>query len=316
MNIGCRRFRNVIATLGLLVLVGLSGCNLAADRANSRGRQFFESGQYAQAINEFQTALSRNPSNSNALYNMGSTLFAMGKQQKNRQWLDQAEQLFRQSIASEHQNPAAHRSLAALLIETGRGKSAFELMDAWKQQSPASPDPSIELARLYQEYGDNRRAVDLLTDALRIDTNNVRALKAMGYVRELQGEKSLALQNYLRVLQTDNQQNDVIERVAWLQNALQGGTNVAQVPGLSIQTPTPVNTGAASPNTNQAPVRYGQIPTPTQPDNSYIATPTLGAPGGLVAVNRTQVNPNLQAPIGQQTPGPARYGAIDPYLAR
>ena len=329
MNIRRNLCHAVLVLSSLFVLVAASGCNVAADRANTKGRQFFDSGQYAQAINEFQTALNRNPGNSNALYNMGSTLYAMGKQQQNRQWLEQAEQMFRQSIATQTQNPDAHRSLAALLIENGRGNSAFELINNWMQQNPGSPDPPIELARLYQEHGDNRRAVDLLTDALRIDTDNIRALKAMGFVRELQGEKSLALRNYLRVLQNDNQQTDVIERVAWLQNSLQSAlpTNVAQVPGLAIQTPTPLtaplNNGVSAPNSYQSPVRLGQAPTPVaqsivaQPNSSYSATPTFGSPT-MVAVNRTQAIPNLvpNSSNGQNNAGPARYGAIDPYLNR
>ena len=197
-----------------------TGCNLGQQYNNVSGRQAYDLGQYPTAINEFQKALIKNPNNPDALYNLGASLYAQGKQAKNTQLLGQAEQLYRQSIATNDQHVDAHRGLAALLIETGREKYAFDLVNQWKDRYPGSTEPVVELARLYQEYGDNRRATDLLADALRIDSNNVRALKAMGHVREVQGQTHLALDNYLRVLQINNQETAVAQRVASLQTQL------------------------------------------------------------------------------------------------
>jgi len=125
-----------------------------------------------------------------------------------------------------------------LLIETGREKYAFDLLNQWKARYPGSTEPVVELARLYQEYGDNRRATDLLADALKIDSNSIRALKAMGHVREVQGQTHLALDNYLRVLQIDNQDVAVAQRVASLQTQLarlpaNGNVNSSQTSGPS-----------------------------------------------------------------------------------
>lgn len=232
----------LLATTLALLLTSQTGCNLGTQHNNVSGRQAFETGQYAQAINEFQKALTRNPNNADALYNLGASLTAQGKQNNNSQLLGQAEQLYRQAIAANDQHIDAHRGLAALLIETNREKFAFDLINQWKARYPASTEPIVELARLYQEYGDNRRATDLLADALKIDSNNVRALKAMGHVREVQGQAHLALDNYLRVLQLDNQQASVAQRVASLQSQL------AQLPA---------SNGAGSSATN--PSRYGSI---------------------------------------------------------
>lgn len=197
-----------------------TGCNLGQQYNNVSGRQAYDLAQYPTAINEFQKALIKNPNNPDTLYNLGASLYAQGKQAKNTQFLGQAEQLYRQSIAVNDQHVDAHRGLAALLIETGREKYAFDLINQWKDRYPGSTEPIIELARLYQEYGDNRRAIDLLADALRIDSNSVRALKAMGHVREVQGQTHLALDNYLRVLQINNQEAAVAQRVASLQTQL------------------------------------------------------------------------------------------------
>lgn len=224
-------------------LIGLTGCNLGVKQNNVAGRQAFESGQYAAAINDFQQALQLNPRDADAYYNLAASHYAVGKQSQNQQWLKQSENLYRQAIALNDQHTDAHRGLAALLIETNQEQYAFDLINTWKNRYPTSPEPTIELARLYQEYGDNRRATDLLADALRLDGQNVRALKAMGHIREVQGQTHLALDNYLRVLQLDNRQTDVAQRVATLQ------TQLAQLP--------------VDPNSaNQAPLqqpRYGSV---------------------------------------------------------
>ncbi len=182
-----------------------------------------------------------NPKSSDALYNLGASYYSLAKQSNNQQYRSQAEQLYRQAISYNDQHVDAHRGLAALLIESNQEKYAFDLINTWKNRYPASTEPVVELARLYQEYGDNRRATDLLADALKLDANNVRTLKAMGHVREIQGQTHLALDNYLRVLQIDGQQNDVVAKVASLQ------TQLAQLP-----VPNGFNSQPAA-----APSRYG-----------------------------------------------------------
>lgn len=212
------------------VMLGLvAGCNLAAQRQNRIGRQSFETGQVAQAINRFQRALNLNPNNSDAYYNLGSTYYQLGKQSQNQQWVTQAEQLYRQSIALNDQHVDAHRSLAALLVETNREQFAFDLVDDWRKRYPQSAEPLIEIARLYQEYGDNRRATDFLSDAVRLESQNVRALAALGHVREAQGQLNLALENYNRALQVDRTQVEVAQR------AQQIATRLAQQPTNQLQ---------------------------------------------------------------------------------
>ena len=220
------------ACVALIVglLSGATGCNVGSQNAQVSGRQAFDVGNYSQAINQFQQAVNRNPRDADALYNLAASYVQVGKQQKNSQFLSNAEQLYRQSIANNPQHVAAHRGLSALLIETGREQYAFDLLKEWQTRSPQSAEPLIELARLYQEYGDNRHATDMLADAIKVDNNNIRALKAMGRVRELQGQSSLALDNYYRVLQLDGQQTDVAARVNDLRSRLAQNPNDASTP--------------------------------------------------------------------------------------
>ena len=239
-----------------LAIMFLVGCNLGAQKNNFNGKQAYDLGQYSVAINNFQKALQSNPQNADAYYNLGASYYALAKQNNNTQWISQAEQLYRQAISLNDQHVDAHRGLAGLLIETNREKYAFDLVNEWQKRYPGSTEPIVELARLYQEYGDNRRSIDLLSDALKLAPNNVRALKAMGHVREVQGQSHLALDNYLRVLQLDKQQPDVLSRVASLQSRLAalpvpGNSsmpgNSFNVPGSNHQTLNPSRYGAAAP---------------------------------------------------------------------
>ena len=239
--------RRIINTVYLsligVALICQSGCKIQADRFNSVGRLAFERGQYAVAINEFQQALKSNPNSSDAYYNLAASYGALGKQARNKQWLGQAEQLYRQSISLNDQHVDAHRGLAALLIETGQEQYAFDLINQWKNRYPTSNAPLVELARLYQEYGDTSRATDILADSLRLNPSDVRSLVAMGHLREKTGQNHLAIDNYLRALQVDGSQQNLVQHVAALQS------RVAALP-------TPA--GSQTPNSNPA-VRYGAV---------------------------------------------------------
>jgi len=210
----------LICVSALFCIVLSMGCNATTQRQNMLGKAAFDRGDHSQAINAFQQALNRDPKNADAYYNLAACYYQLGVGKQNKQFIDQAEQLYRQAIANNDKHIDAHRGLSAMLIETGREKFAFDLLEGWRQRYPQSAEPLVEIARLYQEYGDNRRATDLLADALRNDSRNVRALKAMGHVREVQGENQLALENYLRAMQVNGADQDTVARVAYLQSQL------------------------------------------------------------------------------------------------
>jgi Tfp pilus assembly protein PilF len=201
--------------------LGLMGCNAAARLQNIRGRQAFEIGQYNEALQRFQIALARKPNDPNALYNLASTYHAAAKSSRNWPLLTYAEQYYRQAIASDARYPDAHRGLAVLLAETGRTDAAFDLVRTWQQRNPQSAEPLIELARLYQEFGDRNQAAQLLSDALLRDGQNPRALTALATIREMEGQYQLALQNYYRAYLANAQQPGIAAKIAQLQNQLQ-----------------------------------------------------------------------------------------------
>ncbi len=205
----------IVAGLGVHV-----GCNVAATGHNVHGRRLYEQGQFATAIDSFKKAVQANPKNADAYYNMAATYHFLGQQQNNLQWLQQSEQLYNQAIALDNNHIPSHRGLAVRMMEAGRSNDAFTLLRNWQARFPYSEEPLIELARLTKETGDRARSMQYLVDALALNSQNPRALKAMGQLREEAGQYQLALENYVRSYQANNLQADVAQKIAGLQGRL------------------------------------------------------------------------------------------------
>lgn len=223
----------------LPVACAAAGCQMAASGYNVAGVRSVEEGQPVVAVNKFQQALSHDPQNADAYYNLAATYHQMGKQANDTNMLHQAEALYNQCLDLAPNHTECHRGLAVLLVDTQRSDKAFTLMERWGQRSPQMADPRIELARLYQEFGDKQNATNQLNQALALDANNPRAWAALGNLREQSGDLGQALANYQRSYQLNTMDAGVGTRIATLQRqgirsevpmAPSSGTQFAQGP--------------------------------------------------------------------------------------
>lgn len=213
----------------LLAALLLTGCRSSTTTRNMSGVRNFQVGQYQNALQDFQRALFHDPDNPNAYYNLAATYYELGKRNGDASLLQQAEGHYHQCLDLSPNHVECHRGLAALLVDTGRPDSAFTLLNRWVMRSPQLPDARIEAARLYEEFGDNKTATRYLTDALHLDTKNVRAWTALGRIREQDGQLAQALSNYQQAYQINQFQPGVVERIAALQRHLStsAGTQLA-----------------------------------------------------------------------------------------
>lgn len=222
--------------IGSLLMV-LSGCQMAADTQNLQGVRLFQQGQYQPAMQQFQAALRTDPKNADATYNMAATLHRMGVQNQDQAALKQAEQLYNQALDIDKHNADAYRGLAVLLAETGRSEKAFTLMKNWANGEPNDANARVELARLYQEFGDLETAKMHLNNAVMIDQYNYRAWAALGSIREQTGDLDQALANYQRSLNLNQFQANISQRVAALNHSLQSSAANAT---RTVTTPPPI----------------------------------------------------------------------------
>lgn len=235
-----------LAVLALPLAVFFAGCNVMATGHNVQGKRLYEQGQFASAINSFQQAISQNPQNADAFYNMAATYHFLGRQQNNPQWIQHAQNLYNQALTLNNNHGESYRGLAVLMAESGKSTDAFSLLRNWQVQFPYSEEPLIELSRLTKETGDRSRAMQYLVDALALNSQNPRALKAMAMLREEAGQYDLALDNYIRSYQANNLQSDVAAKIASLQSQLTNQINQIPTPGQPSQPGQP-RFGVANP---------------------------------------------------------------------
>jgi Flp pilus assembly protein TadD len=257
---GCSNFRGSIisvavrrcwyqaARAAVTAMAALAGCSTTADYHNIEGVRLFQQGSYQPALQRFQQAVSANPQNADAYYNLASALHRIGTQTSNRELLAQAETVYNQCLDLNDNHVECRRGLAVLLAETDRADKAMKQLSNWATQRPDLADPRVELARLYEEFGDLETAKLHLNQAVMVDQRNARAWAALGAIRDKAGETEQALANYQRSLSLNPQQPAVGARIAMLSRAATPDINVTipSVPGTRTVTvpPPPGNPGA------------------------------------------------------------------------
>ncbi len=234
--------------LALLLLACLTaanaGCRVTSMGQNTLGVRLYQQGRYAEALQQFQTAQVSDPSNPDTYYNLASTYHKLGVAQKDAKMIEQAESLYNQCLDLQGNHVDCHRGLAVLLAESGRPDSAMTLLKNWATANPGMADARIELARLYQEFGQTKTAEQYLDEALALNPNDHRAWTARGQMREASGDLNQALQNYQQSLAINSLQPDLYQRVASLnvkiaQNTVQG---IPAAGGWTAQNPQPNTT--------------------------------------------------------------------------
>ncbi len=210
-------------------LPALAGCGMIAQNRNAAGIRYYNKGQLAVAQSKFEAAKQANPQNADSYYNLGAVAHLQGFQTRNNAQLAQAETLYRQCLSINPNHVDCHRGLAVLLAQTQRVDQAFEVTKNWCVTSPQSADARVELARLYEEYGDLRTAELQLQQALQLDLNNPRVHASLGSVKEKMGDLPQALANYQRSYTLNTFQPGVPERIAALQQRVNSApaTNLA-----------------------------------------------------------------------------------------
>jgi tetratricopeptide (TPR) repeat protein len=207
---------------------------MSANGNNVAGVQNYQLGRFHEAIQSFQQALLDDPNNADAYYNLAATYYELGKRNSDRALLSQSEGLYHQCLDLDPNHTECYRGLASLLVDTKRPDSAFTLLKRWAMQSPRMADSRIELARLYEEFGDRDSAVRYLSEALNVDATSARAWTALGRLREEQGQLAQALSNYQQAYTLNQFQPGVANRIAALQRRVASGEGVTPTPGTQV----------------------------------------------------------------------------------
>lgn len=250
--------RLLLAMSAALLASSAIGCQgVVAQSKNAEGAKFFAQGNLEAARKRFLDAVAAHPMDPDGYYNLAALTHYQGRQSHNLNDLAQAEQLYNQCLDRAPDHVACHRGLAVLLVEEGRKDKAFTLLQRWGQRSPQLADARVELARMYDEFGEKDAAKQSLQDALTLDPKNARALAALGHVHERQGDYAQALAVYQRSLQSNARQPELAQRVAALQR---GAAPPAAAPPAGVPPSGAPAAAPASPPTG--------VPAPSAPPAS------------------------------------------------
>jgi len=203
------------------------GCQLAATGQNLQGRRLHEQGQHMAALQRFQQAVTDDPTNADAYYNMGRTYQTLGSnpavaQDQRQAYLEKAESMFAQCLVHSPDHVDCHRGLAVLLRDTGHSERAYNLLKNWAVANPQSrigSEAQVELARLYFEDGDVETAKLSLNQAMQDDLNNPRVFSSMAFLQEGSGQYDEARNNYARSFRLNSMQPKVAQRISALQRS-------------------------------------------------------------------------------------------------
>ncbi|MBL8813792.1 MAG: tetratricopeptide repeat protein [Planctomycetaceae bacterium] len=192
-----------VASLGTL-----SGCtSMGSGMANSSGMSYYESGNYAAAASEFQTALMSDPQNPDYMANYAKARMKMGDAQG-------AEQMFRQALTVSPSHQPSYHGLAELMLAQGRGNEAQAMMTTWVNSQPYVAESHVEMAWLQREMGNTPGAAESLQRALQVNPSNSVALAHLGQYYEEMGQPSQAVAMYQQSLRADWNQPEVHSRLA------------------------------------------------------------------------------------------------------
>ena len=210
--------RKTCCFMGLLgLLLALAGCSsFTADSYNAEGVRLLGACRTEDALDCFEQAKNADPNNPDAYYNCGVVYHEMAIETGRESDFEMARYYYDMCLERNPNHVDCNRSKATLLCDIGESDHAFQMLQAWVNREPASAEPRVELARLYDEHNQLGQARDCLNDAIAIDSRNVRAYTALGSVRERMGESTEALRAYEQALALNPNQPEINDRIAAL----------------------------------------------------------------------------------------------------
>ncbi len=129
-----------------------------------------QQGHFANAIPAFRDALRLDASSEAAHYNLALSLLAL-------QNIEEAVQEFRAVLKLNPENGSANYNLALLLAQQGHLQEACDYLERVRSLQPGDPAVWVHLTDLYLRTGKDPRALQLVREGTRIDSDGTLSME-------------------------------------------------------------------------------------------------------------------------------------------
>jgi tetratricopeptide (TPR) repeat protein len=189
---------------------------------------YFKTGRIRDAVMESQEVIKRDPANLEARKLLGRIyLRSLGDPQggsQSQEMLNLAIQQFTEIVKLEPNNPDNHLLLGRLYILNKDLLRAEEEFKAARGVDPTSEEAVSNLAYLYNEEGDAKKAIATL-NSLPEEQRSAKLYSILGYTYEQQHDYKNAIRAYKKAVDLDKDNLDAIRGMA--QNLLNDGQTEA-----------------------------------------------------------------------------------------
>ncbi|MDH4038680.1 MAG: tetratricopeptide repeat protein [Candidatus Krumholzibacteria bacterium] len=128
-------------------------------------------GKADSAVFYYKAALQSNPMNLDAGKSLGSIYFTDGRERE-------AMQLFNRILEANNYNIGAYKIVAGALRDLGRTDEAIDILEQGRKRNPKNQALTLEIATLYKQAGDNKKALDQYLDFVVAEPRSYRLVRA------------------------------------------------------------------------------------------------------------------------------------------
>src|SRR5665213_716491 len=164
--------------------------------AYAQGLKLSSQGRHAEAICQFEQALTLSPDEPKILFALGNTASRLGL-------AGPAEQFFRRVLALDPCRKEAIVNLANLLRAAGQYDAAIALVIPAVAREPRSPELHLTLGSAWRERGDGERAIVHYEAALVASPNYAPALANLADMLSDAGDRDAARTLYDKAIKSD-----------------------------------------------------------------------------------------------------------------
>lgn len=162
----------------------------------NRGNEFYEKGNYAKAIKEYNEAIRIDLYNAELHNNLGLALRSIDD-------LDGAIEEYKEAIRLEPNYTTPHNNLGVAFIDKGEFDQAINEFRAAIRNEPYYLDAYINLGIVLKEKGDFKDSAKEFYRAIRIDPYHAKAHNNLGVVLKAKGYKKAAIKEFRTAIGID-----------------------------------------------------------------------------------------------------------------